>query len=140
MALFGWRKKPQAADNLTDVIMLQPGPYRFDIVGESTYQDQLAELVGGKTENGADHYFMALLAPEPQNPYDSNAVRIAIEARTVGYLARSHALDYRAALGLIPAVCCANVVGGWLRERTKSEGSFGVKLAISWPPKRATFG
>lgn len=140
MALFGWANKSRVSGDKTDVIILQPGAYAFNIVGEASYQSTLADLVGGKSEDGANHYFMALIAPERNNRHDPNAVRVAIENRTVGYLDRRHAAEYRHYLGDTPAVCCANVVGGWHRARKNDEGHFGVKLAIAWPPSKATFG
>lgn len=148
--MFGWGGKsakpapktaePAKPDAKDDVIILQPGPYKFDIVGEASYQSNLEAIAGGRTEDGADLYFMALLSPEPNNPHDANAVRVLIEKQTVGYLSKTFAAEYRKIFNTTAAVCYAQIRGGWYRPNKNDAGHFGVKLAICWPPKRATFG
>src|SRR4051812_31164097 len=56
------------------------------IVGESNYQDALSRLCGGYTRDGHQLHTRASLVPEPSNPYDKNAIRVDIDAQTVGYL------------------------------------------------------
>ena len=41
------------------------GQYGFAVVGEASYQDELEELAGGRTEESAEHYCSAELIPEP---------------------------------------------------------------------------
>jgi hypothetical protein len=49
----------------------------LEIVGESNYQPALERLSGGKTPDGTRVAGgMAILFPEPQNPYDSNAIAV----------------------------------------------------------------
>jgi hypothetical protein len=101
------------------------------IVGESHYQETLEMLCGGRTEDGADHVALAVLYLEDNNPYDTNAVRIEICNRTVGYLDRKDARAYRAFLKRngtpkSNGVCKAHIRGGWKRPR--SQGHFGVWL------------
>lgn len=105
------------------------GTYRFEIVGESHYQDALSEIAGGRKKTTAEVYRDAWLIPEPDNPYDLNAVAVDIDGKTVGYLPRLEAAKFKEENVLffdavkVPAV----IVGGWKRSAT-NEGHFGVKL------------
>lgn len=107
----------------------------FDVVGEASYQKALESICGGKGIYSADRQCMATLLPEPDNPHDPNAVRVIIERRLVGYLAREHAVEYHQHLGAHPSSCGAKIVGGWKDDR--GSGHFGVKLKIKWPPRLA---
>ena len=64
------------------------------MVGESNYQAELWRIVG--LDRGAEvrHSIIAVLVPEPTNPYDSNAINVQIDGSIVGYLSRSDAVDY----------------------------------------------
>lgn len=108
------------------------GAYEFDIVGEAQYQDNLAQIAGGKTEDGHEFECRAVLCLEPSNPYDSNAIRVDINGLTVGYIPRDYApgmssiIRSRAGSGRISLD--AIIVGGW--SRRSGEGNFGVKLDL----------
>lgn len=116
--------------------MIEPsGEYDTDVVGESHYQENLERVVGGRTEDGAEHECIATLLPEPENKHDRNAVRVEIDGMIVGYLARDDAKEFlRAArkAGMtregLPAK--ALVVGGWDRGKN-DRGHFGVRLDLS---------
>lgn len=107
------------------------GTYDFDIVGEASYQENLEQIAGPKTEAGHEHECMAVLIPEPDNRYDRNAVRVDINSLTVGYIPKEIAAAIAGMIARSPAVSRfsvdAIIVGGW-RRRNGSEGSFGVKL------------
>ena len=63
------------------------------VVGESHYQETLRRARA--TSADAEPVFWASLIPEPDNPYDPNAVKVAIDPfGTVGYLARESARRY----------------------------------------------
>ncbi len=100
----------------------------LEVVGESKYQSALRKLA----RDDAD--LTAHLIPEPLNPYDSNAVRIAINSLTVGYLARDDAEDFGRLLqerGLAGRVtsCSAWLTGG--HELSNGEmASYGVELDL----------
>lgn len=106
------------------------------VVGESNYQQALERICGGRGERGAHCQVTAVLRLEPTNPYDSNAVRVEVGDRLVGYLSRPDALSYGSVLrtldgrGLV-AACCATVNGGWLTK--EDEGQFGVVLDLAEP-------
>ena len=111
-----------------------PGAYDVDVVGESHYQDALEEICGGRTEDSQRLNVSAYLVPEDDNPYDSKAVRVDIEDRTVGYLDRETARSFREQLGKagcggMVARCPAIIVGGWDRGGG-DRGHFGVKLDL----------
>jgi len=114
------------------------GDFETEVVGESYYQDALAEIAGPKTQAGVDLDVKARLVPEPDNPHDANAVAVYIQGRKVGHLPRDMAAEWVAILTRrgdpqrIVEVD-ANITGGWRRERRDgsiSEGAFGVALDI----------
>jgi hypothetical protein len=110
------------------------GGYLFEVVGESHYQDDLERIVGGRTEDGAHYQCVAMLTPEPDNPYDPHAVSVSIDNCKVAYLSRDWAPKFNAALtakGYAEATCNALIVGGW--DRGRDRGYFGIKLDIALP-------
>lgn len=65
------------------------------VVGESYYQPALCSLA--KWAPGGDkvsHNIVAMLVPEPDNPYDENAIAVRIEGRKVGHLSGEDAVRY----------------------------------------------
>ena len=106
-----------------------PGGYNVAAVGESNYQDALRFIVGAR-DGYVTLHFTAHLYCEDDNPYDSNAVRVMIGSRKVGYLSRDHAAFYRsvirdAGFGKATAKCQAKVYGGG-----EEKPSYGVWLDI----------
>ncbi len=88
-------------------------------VGESHYQPALRRAARG------GRLCWATLLPEPDNPFDSNAVVVQIGGETVGYLTRSDARRYqRRLLALARGLDVpAKLIGGeW------GKPSFGVLL------------
>ena len=60
----------------------------MDIVGESNYQDALRNSRDGVKDYSGTGYITAVIAREPDNPYDSGAVKVMNgEMETIGYLA-----------------------------------------------------
>jgi hypothetical protein len=110
----------------------------LDIVGEQSYQDALRKLGGPLTPEGptrVDH--VAGLVPEPDNPYDHNAIRVQIDGRRVGYLSRENALLYGPVIRWSidqgrHVAARAKLVGGWNRGGG-DRGSIGVKLHVGTP-------
>jgi hypothetical protein len=90
----------------------------FAIVGESQYQPMLQRVA----KHGRS--FRAILMPEPDNPYDRNAIRVvAEEGTTIGYLSREDALAYREVFALLTrhghvGACRAKLIGGTPGKRT----------------------
>lgn len=66
----------------------------LEVVGESNYQDVLRRCVGGDDGERVRHSVEVVLMPEPQNPYDGNAIAALIKGDLVGYLSREDAAVY----------------------------------------------
>lgn len=111
---------------------------RVAIVGESHYQDAIAEVVRHATAQSLDEAIpaTAVLVPETVNRHDDQAVRVDLlrgdgSAITAGYLRDDQAADYRPLLlelaerGEVGA-CPARIVGGGQR-------SYGVHLHLGAP-------
>jgi hypothetical protein len=91
---------------------------RTDVVGESRYQSELREICRVRSPDASWLRVIALLRPEPHNPYDSNAVAVFIGSHRVGYLSREDAEIFHATLdeceleGEQETACQALVKGG----------------------------
>ena len=91
------------------------------VVGESHYQENLRKARAMSPD--AEPVFGASLIPEPDNPYDPNAVKVAIDPfGTVGYLARESARRYG------PLIAAAKSTA--VRCPCKLTGGSGEKLFI----------
>jgi hypothetical protein len=105
------------------------------VVGEEHHQDILEALAGGRRENSAHVAVPALLLPQPDNPYDPDAVAVFMRGHEVGHLARNVAPEFLRALqagGYGRAACEAMIVGGWDRGAA-DHGNFGVRLNACRP-------
>lgn len=69
-----------------------------EVVGESHYQGALRDICGSEPDEDIAFDCVAVLVPEPNNPYDAAAVMVQIEGQLVGYLSRSDARAYRASI------------------------------------------
>ena len=93
-----------------------------EVVGESNYGDAYVALVGDR-QLPIDTF--ATLTPEPNNPYDAQAVAVVIGGHKCGHLARGDARGFRAQIDRTirthgSAVVLAQIVGG--------PGRYGVYL------------
>jgi hypothetical protein len=96
------------------------------------YQKALKALAGPKCEDGVEHvehYCKATLVLENNNPHDDKAVRVDIDGRTVGYLSRDMAREYRRKVASGSMTVQALIVGGWNRGGGDT-GHYGVKLDL----------
>lgn len=108
LAVLGWSafsKRQSVRGELTP-----QGRFDLEVVGESHYQPALrAEAGRGEVR----HKCRALLVLEDGNPYDDQAVRVDVGARTVGYLSRRNARIYRRLINDLGNLeCDAVIVGG----------------------------
>jgi predicted Zn-ribbon and HTH transcriptional regulator len=106
----------------------------WEVVGESHYQENLWTIVGEPWAAARRVRVAkpAALVPEPDNPYDANAVAVHIQGLITGYLSREDAEEHRprivarqAQLGRhveLPAI----IAGGGLRQ--DGPGQLGVFL------------
>jgi hypothetical protein len=123
------------AQNLGRLIRLSSDG-RVGVVGESHYQPALRATANGRVSGeGLDGNIpaSATLVPDPGNRYDSNAVRVDIDSRTVGYLAREVAARYQPVLNGLTrrgetGWCPARITGGGPRN-------FGVYLYLGGPER-----
>ncbi|TCK20698.1 hypothetical protein EV378_4659 [Pseudonocardia endophytica] len=114
---------------------------RLGVVGESHYQQGLKLASGGHVAGyDLDSHLpaIALMVPEPSNPFDNSAVRIDVvhggRSVTVGYLAREVARHYQP--HLLPlrqqnrvARCPARITGGG------SGKYYGIYLHVAAPSR-----
>lgn len=94
--LWGSRRSPaleRQTDTVAPVFMLG-GQEDLEVVGELAYQDALWNLCHGTEGERVRYGIVAVLLPEPANPYDRNAIAVQIDRRTVGYLPRAMAKEY----------------------------------------------
>jgi hypothetical protein len=114
-------------------VVLLGGRHDLEVVGESQYQDALWRVAGGRTAERVRVEVQAVLLPEPDNPYDPNAITVLIDGAKVGYLCRDDAHTYRPgllALGTRYQALIALtgvVVGGGMRQ--DGPGLLGVWLS-----------
>lgn len=66
----------------------------LEVVGELAYQAALWRLCGGSIGDRVRCDIVAVLVPEPANPYDANAIAVCISGEVVGYLPRVTAQEY----------------------------------------------
>src|SRR4051812_10911825 len=83
------RAEPAAAS-----VILLGGQYGLEIVGELAYQETLWHLSGKTLGEEVSHRIVAVLVPEPTNPYDVNAIAVKTDGQVIGYLRRAAALEY----------------------------------------------
>ena len=92
--------------------------FSVEIVGESHYQDALRHSKDDVKDFGGTDYITTVVAREPDNPYDSGAVKVMNgRLETIGYLARKLAAKYGPAIELWEAEgynirCQAKLSGG----------------------------
>jgi hypothetical protein len=81
-------------------VQLCEGQDDLEVVGEASYQDNLWRIVGGRhsPDGRVREDLYAVLAAEPDNPYDANAVAVWIQGLKVGYLSHEDALRDRPGL------------------------------------------
>jgi HIRAN domain len=109
------------------------GNETLEVAGESHHQELLWRLVGGKTNEHVRETICAVLTPEPENQYDSNAICVSIDGHPVGYLSRENAAVYQPGLlslmrvnGNRPVALNGVIAGGGMRD--DGVGFLGVFL------------
>ena len=112
----------------------------LEIVGESFHQDALGAIAGPKMTEGKRQRVDVTLRCEPENQYNSNAVRVEVMGQPLGHVSRHVAATLSPAMqrscgGVIAAV--GMIVGGWaalIRDDDGSDhvsvGQYGVRVWI----------
>lgn len=119
----------------TMAIMIGNGRFDMNAVGTAEHQDELASIVGGRTEAGADFLCGALLVPDSKNPFDPHAIAVSISSRVIGYLQPDAGPSLKLALraGAFVAVGCAAKIVGGARHANGEQEDFDVRLDASVP-------
>lgn len=84
---------------------LHVGNEDLEIVGEAHYQDALWAICGSRQSERVRHAVVAVLVPEPENPYDANAIAVHVDGHLVGYFAREVAVTYGSGLQALMGRC-----------------------------------
>lgn len=69
--------------------------YSEEVVGESFYKADFEALTIWPQGVERMLYALATLIPDPENQYDSNAVKVVVEGRHIGHLSKASALRYK---------------------------------------------
>jgi hypothetical protein len=124
MGLFG-RKQDRSGVNVT----LLDGHHRLAVVGESHYQDAIWRQAGAARGAEVRCESIAILVPEPENPFDPDAIAVVLPAGKAGYLSREDAAQYLPGLralmakhGAPIAVRCVIIGGGYNGQQAKMLG------------------
>jgi hypothetical protein len=118
-----WREAPiktvstDVGHGIVATMTYPTGHHGFvQVVGESNYQDTLLQLSAlFETVGRIERTFVVKLVPEPDNPFDPNAVAVMTEGDAkVGYLSRAVAKSYQKHLREQKEVvtCPAKLTGG----------------------------
>lgn len=71
------------------------GRFLVEVLNESRYQGTLKELAGAHGDQAAAAPYLATLAPDEVNPYESTAVAVFLDGRMAGYLSQKAAIKFR---------------------------------------------
>jgi hypothetical protein len=114
------------------------GRFTFVVAAES-YQSAIRQLIQKNAINPDEdsdpktHILKAYLIPDSNNPYDSNAVRIDIDNRTIGHLNREQAHHFHQKLDekkLSHQITTCNAVITIDNDANGKAINFGVRLDI----------
>lgn len=86
--------RPAQPPSPSTTVFLLDGQDDLEVVGESAHQVSLWHLAHAKSGDKVRCDIIAVLVPEPTNPYDPNAVAVHIEGQAVGHLPRAIAAQY----------------------------------------------
>jgi hypothetical protein len=137
MGLFRRRHRGPTHSARSANVLLE-GEERVAAVGESFYQPALLAACGARRGEEVGFECIAVLVAEPENPYDSNAVRVEVEERQVAHLSRADAVAYgavvrTAAVAGVVIACPAFIAG---RGASGETSNLGIFLHLP-PPERA---
>jgi hypothetical protein len=109
--------------------VLLRGSELVNAVGESFRQPVLREISGAEAGEPVSFECIAALVPDFENPHDSNAVEVQVDARHVAYLSRGDAHSYRPAIARAAekervVICGARICGRGKEGRTPNLGVF----------------
>jgi hypothetical protein len=124
----------------TYILLESSGSYSVGLAGESNYFEAISMAANRRS---GEHLAIAEIIREPDNKFDTNAVRVEIDGRTVGYIPREEApsfhalLSYGASLNKRVFVSCRV----WVSDEDDSYGSVSLDIDdpnSALPPINAT--
>jgi hypothetical protein len=124
---------------------------RNEVAGESHYLPALTSLTGRPRPSGYLKPVEVCFIREPKNPYDTNAWRVEVSGKRVGYARRALALQLASGLdghGINTFRVCGVIRGGsddapnlgvhvWLDRRTTDGPVLSLgddSYEVAWPP------
>lgn len=115
-----------------------PGHGRQQVVGEGHHKHELSRLAnhygGGLT---GEARVVAVLVPEPTNPYDRNAVAVVIDEQLVGYIPSEDTAAYSVVLG--PLAAAGTYLGVPARLWWGDDGEFYASVTLHLPAASLLF-
>lgn len=104
--------------------ILYAGGERLEVVGESFYQDNLERTI---RKHG--RLVEAILMPEPENEYDSNAVAVLVDGLKVGHLSREVAVMYQSGITRLMTRTGKSVAAaGEITGGDQGRPTYGIRL------------
>lgn len=76
--------------------------FKVEAVGTSYYRSRILKLAQNPVGKRALSFFIAYLVLDNKNRYDSNAVKVVIQGKTVAHLSRDYAKTYRSYISDLP--------------------------------------
>jgi len=116
-------------------VLIGDGQFGFNVVGTSFHQERIEAIARARTRAALNRFCAALIAPQPNNLYDRDAVVISIHGIEVGHLDHDSAREFGKVLtssGFADAACEAEIAGEWVRS-ADDWGYVGVRLNACLP-------
>ena len=130
MGIWSGRTPPKQTFNAEAVLLEEADCTELvRVVGESNYQDALRAICSSSKWEEVAFDCLAVLVPEPENPYDENAIMVQVDGQLLGYLSREDAVAYQGmVLGLVERgrylACQARIAGRGPGSETSNLGVF----------------
>jgi hypothetical protein len=107
--------------------------YKLKAVGSSYHRDAIESIARNPDGLRALALCTAYLVPEDENEHDSHAVKVVVDGKTVGHLAKDYAHTYRSFFSELPppvptAIVMAAITGGQRIDGREYE--YSVELDI----------
>ena len=120
-------KKTSMPAEGTYLLIESSGNFSTSIAGESHYFDAISSATNRRT---GEHLMLAEIIREPENKFDSNAVRVDIDGQTVGHIPREDAPSFHALLGYAKSIekrvfASCRV---WISDQEESFGSVSLDI------------
>ena len=136
MGIFG-KKTP--SEDRDPAILAGDESYSFDeVVGEPFYRDALLGLIADATpeeRSSGEVFKKALIAKEPNNEYDRNAIVVRIDGQKVGHIAKEVTSDIHSVLSSLGTqgfndfgFICDAVIGWNVKDQ---DAPIGVRLDLN---------